>query len=249
VQANIEENLYSLLFSLLDRAETTFSKIIIAIDDLDKKDTSAVQEILENSLDLFRMGKRRGFIMTGRGFTNLQEAYLTALGIFSEDISLEAMKPKELYQIALNYLNLVRETPQDSPKPFTPEILNQIVNYAHGSPRQLNLICYDVLKQGTALECDKIDAETFPEIWQKVRKKLDFLTPHLRRLMSIIHQAGGIDEDISDRHLDDLGVLTFVELLPELKNLEQEELLIRVEDESGLRFIPSQLYAPPESQE
>lgn len=193
------------------------------------------------------LGKRRGFIMTGRGFTNLQEAYLTALGIFSEDISLEAMKPEELYQIALNSLNLVRETPKNSPEPFTPEILNQIVNYAHGSPRQLNLICYDVLKQGIAFGCEKIDAETFPKIWQTVQKKLDFLTPHLRRLMSIIHQAGGIDEDISDRHLDDLGILTFVELLPDLKNLEQEELLIRVEDESGLRFIPSQLFVPPES--
>ena len=72
---------------------------------LTKKTPIVVQTILEGSLDLFRMGKHRGFIMTGRGFTDLQEATLKALGIFSEDISLDPMSPDDLRHIAINYLN------------------------------------------------------------------------------------------------------------------------------------------------
>ena len=62
---------YPLLIRLLNKAEEIYSRIVIAIDDFDKKEPMTVQNILEGSLDLFRLGKHRGFIMTGRGFTDL----------------------------------------------------------------------------------------------------------------------------------------------------------------------------------
>jgi hypothetical protein len=60
-----------------------------------------VQEIIENSLTLFRQGKNRAFVITGRGFTDLQEATLSSLGIFSEDLNLRRMSNDDLRQIVI----------------------------------------------------------------------------------------------------------------------------------------------------
>lgn len=245
--ANVDP--YSLLIPLLDRAQTRYNRIVLAVDDLDKKDVPVVQDILEGSLDLFRRGEKRSFLITGRGFTDLQEATLRALGIFSEDLSLEPMQPAELRQIAINYLNLARNTPRQDTYPFTDEVMERITQYAQGTPRQLNIICEKVLRQAAQMNPEVIDLPAFEAIWQTVRQQVTYnLTPHLRRLLYVAYEAKGISEDITDQYLDRIGVLTFVQLLPMLKALEEQELLIRQETESGYRFVPSQLFLPEPEQ-
>jgi Cdc6-like AAA superfamily ATPase len=96
-----EADIYQQLLFWLKEAEDIYGKVVIAIDDLDKKDTPVVQEIIENSLTLFRQGKNRAFVMTGRGFTDLQEATLSSLGIFSEDLNLRRMSNDDLRQIVI----------------------------------------------------------------------------------------------------------------------------------------------------
>lgn len=241
---------YALLIPMLDKAQESFDRIVLAVDDLDKKDTIVVRDILEGSLDLFRRGEKRAFLMTGRGFTDLQEASLKALGIFSEDFSLNPMSQEALYQVAINYLNLARETPSDQPYPFTETVLNLITQYAQGIPRQLNAICEKVLREGAMAGCEQLDEATFTPIWKRIQNDVTYsLTPQLRQLLYIAYQAGGISEDIEDRYLEQLGVYTFVELLPMLKTLESSDTLIRQEDESGYRFLPSKLYLPPSQSE
>ncbi len=243
---------YPLLIRLLNKAEDIYSRIVIAIDDFDKKDTIVVQTILESSLDLFRMGKNRGFIMTGRGFTEFQEATLKALGIFSEDIPLDPMSPDDLRHIAINYLNSARNEQRSDPYPFAEEVINLITAYAQGVPRQLNTICEKVLRQAASAGYEIIDENAFNLIWQNLQKDFtDALSPQLRHLLYVAHQAGGISENISDQTLDKLDAVTFVALLPQLKSMEEQGLLIRQEDQSGFRFVPSQLFQPkllPESQ-
>ncbi|WP_013320660.1 ATP-binding protein [Gloeothece verrucosa] len=242
---------YPLLIRLLNQAEKKYSRLVIAIDDFDKKDPIVVQNILEGSLDLFRMGKNRGFIMTGRGFTDLQEATLKALGIFSEDIPLEKMSQDALRQIAINYLNSARKEPRNDPHPFTEEVMQLITNYAQGVPRQLNTICEKVLRNAASEGCEIIDQTAFSSIWQTLQQEFTYsLSPMFRHLLYVAYQAGGISEDISDRDLDKLDVVTFVALYPQLKSMEEQGLLIRQEDEKGFRFTPSQLFEPkflPES--
>lgn len=237
---------YALLMPILDKAQESFDRIVLAVDDLDKKDVVVVRDILEGSLELFRRGDKRAFLMTGRGFTDLQEANLKALGIFSEDFTLNPMSPEALYRVALNYLNLAREAPSDDPYPFTENVLNLIAEYAQGIPRQLNAICEKVLRQGAMMGCEQLDEATFTPIWETIRKDVTYsLTPQLRQLLYVAYEAGGISEDIDDRYLNQLGVYTFVELLPMLKTLESSDTFIRKEDETGYRFLPSKLYLPP----
>lgn len=237
---------YALLIPMLDKAQESFDRIVLAVDDLDKKDTIVVRDILEGSLDLFRRGEKRAFLMTGRGFTDLQEASLKALGIFSEDFSLNPMSQEALYQVAINYLNLARESTSNQPYPFTETVLNLITEYAQGIPRQLNAICEKVLREAAMAGCEQVDEATFTPIWNSIQNDVTYsLTPQLRQLLYIAYQAGGISEDIDDRYLEQLGVYTFVELLPMLKTLESSDTLIRQEDESGYRYLPSKLFLPP----
>jgi Cdc6-like AAA superfamily ATPase len=143
-----ENDVYQQLLYWLKEAADIYGKVTIAVDDLDKLNTPIVQEVLENSLELFCQGKgKRAFIMTGRGFTDLQEATNFSLGIFSEDINLQRMSNADLRQIVINYLNSVRQQPSNRLAPFTDEVLYRIIEAAQGSPRQLNLICMKVLRQ------------------------------------------------------------------------------------------------------
>jgi hypothetical protein len=234
---------YPLLMRLLDKVEQNYDRIVFAIDDFDKKDPIVVQTILEGSLDLFRNSKHRAFIITGRGFTDLQEATLKALGIFSEDINLPPMSPEDLRHIAINYLNSVRTSPRDDCYPFTEEVMKLITTYAQGLPRQLNTICEKVLRQAASKGYEEIDMSTFTDVWQIVQQDYTrFLTPQLRHLLYVAHQAGGISEDIKDEDLAKLDALTFVSLLPMLKSMEELGVLIRREDEGGIRFLPSKLF-------
>ncbi len=234
---------YPLLIRLLNKAEKIYSRVVIAIDDFDKKETIVVQSILESSLDLFRMGKNRGFIMTGRGFTELQDSTLKSLGIFSEDIPLKLMSQDDLKQIMINYLNSVRDEQRNDTYPFTEEVTNLITGYAQGVPRQLNVICEKVLRKAASQDYEMIDETAFNEIWYSLQKEFTYrLSPQFRHLLYVADEAGGISENISDATLDKLDALTFVELLPQFKTMEEQGLLIRQEDEKGFRFLPSPLF-------
>jgi Cdc6-like AAA superfamily ATPase len=242
-----EAELYRQLIFWIKQAEEIYGKVVIAVDDMDKKETPIVHQILESSLELFRQSKKRAFLMTGRGFTDLQDGTLRALGIFSESIELAAMSDVELRQIALNYLNSERITASTEVLPFTEEVLAQIVDYAQGTPRQLTCICEKVLRQAAMKGYQQIDDEVWSVLRKDVQESLmQDLSPHLRRLLYVAYQEQGLNEDISNKTLDRLNVVTFAEILPQLIKLESMDLVIRSEDEQGFRFVPSKLYLPPD---
>jgi Cdc6-like AAA superfamily ATPase len=243
-----DAELYRQLIFWIKQAEEIYGKVVIAVDDMDKKETPIVHQILESSLELFRQSKKRAFLMTGRGFTDLQDGTLRALGIFSESIELATMSDVELRKIALNYLNSERITASTEVLPFTEEVLAQIVDYAQGTPRQLTCICEKVLRQAAMKGYQQIDDEVWSVLRKDVQESLmQDLSPHLRRLLYVAYQEQGLNEDISNKTLDRLNVVTFAEILPQLIKLESMDLVIRSEDEQGFRFVPSKLYLPPDT--
>jgi hypothetical protein len=212
---------------------------IVAVDDLDKKEPRAVQDLLDDATDLLRRGRgKRGFLLTGRSTSTLQAVSGQMLGLFSETIALPRMSTDELYHIAVNYLNTARERPSGEVAPFTPEVISQIAEYAYHIPRQFNLICEKVMRRGAMKSVERIDERTFSMLWRMVQSEFALeLTPDIRRLLYVARRSGGLSADIDDAALEQLGVETFVELLPMLKALEGD-LLIRQEDG---RLLPSAL--------
>jgi hypothetical protein len=240
---------YPLLMTWLVRAQDHFSRLVFAIDDLDKKDVALVQTLLEGSLDLFRNQDRCAFLMTGRGFTDLQEATLQGLGIFAEDMSLDSLSSQDLRQITINYLNTVRAEPQDNPAPFSEAVMARLADYAQGNPRQLNLIGDKVLRQGAIDPCPQLDLDHFEILWPKVQATVtQTMTPQIRKLLYVAYRAKGISEDITNDQLDQLDAVTFSELIPKLRALEQQGLLLRQEDAQGFRYLTSKLFLPDGAQ-
>jgi Cdc6-like AAA superfamily ATPase len=233
------QNVYTVLLRLLDVAQERYGRVVVAVDDLDKKEPRAVQDLLDDATDLLRRGRgKRGFLLTGRSTSTLQAVSGQMLGLFSETIALPRMSTDELYHIAVNYLNTARERPSGEVAPFTPEVISQIAEYAYHIPRQFNLICEKVMRRGAMKSVERIDERTFSMLWRMVQSEFALeLTPDIRRLLYIARRSGGLSADIDDAALEQLGVETFVELLPMLKALEGD-LLIRQEDG---RLLPSAL--------
>jgi hypothetical protein len=239
------QNVYTVLLRLLDIAQKQYERVIVAVDDLDKKEPRGVQDLLDDATDLLRRGQgKRGFLLTGRFTPALQDVSGQMLGLFSEAITLPRMSTDELFHIAVNCLNIARERPSSEVAPFTAEVISQIAEYAYHIPRQFNLICEKVMRRGAMNGVDRIDEQTFPALWRMVQGEFALeLTPDIRRLLYIARRSGGLSADIDDATLEQLGVETFVELLPMLKSLEGD-LLIRQEDG---RLLPSAL-APDEEE-
>jgi len=234
------QNVYTVLLRLLDVAQKRYRRVIIAVDDLDKKVPRAVQDLLDDATDLLRRGHgKRGFLLTGRSTSGLQDVSGQMLGLFSEVITLPRMSTEDLHHIAVNYLNIARERPSGDVAPFTPEVISQVAEYAYHIPRQFNLICEKVMRRGAMNGVDQIGERTFPALWRMVQGEFALeLTPDIRRLLYIARRSGGLSADIDDATLEQLGVETFIELLPMLKSLEGEDLLIPQEDG---RLLPSAL--------
>jgi len=233
------QNVYPVLLGLLDEARKRYKRVIIAVDDLDKKTPRAVLEILDDATDLLRRGEgQRGFLLTGRYVSTVQDLSDLMLGLFSETVTLSRMSTDDLRHIAVNYLNTVRQRPSEEVTPFTLEVITQIAEYAYHIPRQFNLICERVMRRGAIEGVAQIDEGTFPHLWHKVQDSFALeLTPDVRRLLYIARRQGGLRADVDDATLEELGVETFVELLPLLKQLEGD-LLIKQEDG---RWMPSRL--------
>jgi len=233
------QNVYTVLLRLLNVAQERYGRVIVAVDDLDKKEPRAVQDLIDDATDLLRRGQgKRGFLLTGRFTSTLQDVSGQMLGLFSETITLPRMSTDELYHIAVNYLNTARERPSGEVTPFAAEVISRIAEYAYHIPRQFNLICEKVMRRGAMRGVERIDEQTFLTLWRMVQDEFALeLTPDIRRLLYVARRSGGLSADIDDATLEQLGVETFVELLPMLKSLEGD-LLIRQEDG---RLLPSAL--------
>lgn len=234
------QNVYATLVKLLDLAQNRYNKVIIALDDLDKKEPRQAQEMLDSATDLLRRGQgKRAFLLTGRFTSILRDLSEQALGLFSERIELLRMTTADLQHIAINYLNLARPRMSNALTPFDEAAISHIAEYANHIPRQFNQICDKVMRRAASQGISQIDGAALVQIWPGIQAEFgQELTPAMRRLLHVARRSGGLSPDIEDETLDDLGVETFVELLPMLRELESKDWLIR--DESG-RLLPSAL--------
>jgi len=233
------QNVYPVMLDLLQAAQTRYERVLIAVDDLDKKTPRAFQDILDDATDLLRGGEgKRGFLLTGRFLSTLQDTSDLMLGLFGETITLHRMSTDDLQHVAVNYLNTVRQRPSGQFTPFTSKVLAQIAEYAYHIPRQFNLICERVMRRGAMEGVACIDEQSFPDLWRQVQDSFALeLTPDIRHLLYVAQRKGGLSADAAYETLEELGVETFVELLPILKQVEGD-LMIRQEDG---KWVPSRL--------
>jgi tetratricopeptide (TPR) repeat protein len=104
----------------------------------------------------------------------------------------------------------------------------------------------EVLRQAAMQRHLSIDLTVWQTIWPRIQASvMQEISPRLQRLLYVAYEQKGLSEDISNATLDRLEARTFTSIIPEIQQLESMDLMMRVEDERGVRFVPSKLYLPP----
>ncbi|MGB9845779.1 MAG: AAA family ATPase, partial [Methanothermobacter tenebrarum] len=141
---------------LLERALKKYSRVVIAIDDLDKQDPARVRELLRNDQGLLKSGA--WFMLTGHPSGLTRDILTSDLGLFDLAIELKALDQATTYRMLVNYLNSARpkrfrynfDDPQ-AVRPFTPETARVLCERSDGVPRWLNRLGSYVLLKAASM--------------------------------------------------------------------------------------------------
>lgn len=238
-------NLEYWVMELLERAHKYYDHVVIAIDDLDKTDPHPeefikVRSLFDGALPILR-GDKCAFILTGRTLTVAQDIYASILGIFHRQIQLPVFNPEELHEIAVKTLNLVRRKERPDAYPFSDEAIKLLATASYGIPRQFNMNCFDTLEAAVRLGYEELDEQAFQRCFEDVQNNVSAnVDAQVRQLLYIAQKHGGFSQD-NRRALDELGWGDFIEVLPMLEYLVQQDLLVKDEAyTTGIRFIVSE---------
>lgn len=229
---------------LIKKANQKYNRVVIAIDDLEKKDPSAVRRILIEARDILFYDC--SFILTGHPLGVTRDIYTSTLRVFERQIHLKSLSEPELNQIVINYLNTARHEEKQDPYPFTEEALSIIKKKSNGSPGLLNLICYRVLDAAAMRGFEEIDKASLVQCLEEIKEDMYYeISLEMRYLLEVVRETGEFSEDTSLGNLRRLGVTTFTDAIPKLEKLVQADLLIKLEDKGGIRYIISPLLEKP----
>ncbi len=232
--------------SLLKRALDKYDKVVIAIDDLDKKDPAEIRQLLLNAQGLLKSGA--WFILTGHPYGLTKELLISARGLFDTSIKLENLDQPTTYQMLVKYLNSVREkeNKQDNLEdpqavyPFTVETAKLLCKKSNGVPRWLNRLGNYVLDKASELKAEIINDDVVQQglnyLDQQLRNQSGLTSEDLYILELVMGKKVLSDENITLEELQSLKVNTFNEIMPVLDKLIQFDLLKRLPSERAAEY-------------
>ena len=224
------------------------SRVVIAIDDLDKRDPAHIRELLQNAQGM--LSGRASFILTGppAGLT-LQAR---ALGLFDLSIHLEPLELAEMRDMLAKYLNSVRCRRSPSRNrtfyPFVDEAATLLCERSEGVPRYFNKFGTYAMLWAFKVRAELIDRQVFEDglsYGSKLALGAPQLTAQERCVLDLVIQRGVLSDD--KIRLDDLKRLDFREfneVLPILESLFQQDLVRRLPSDHATRFGLSPLVRP-----
>jgi type II secretory pathway predicted ATPase ExeA len=225
----------------LKLANGMFKRVVIAIDEIDKRDPQTVQSIVMGSryfLDL-----EASFILTGRFLDAFSDIRASLLAAFDHRIELQPFVPEECEEILRRNLQIVRveEEPTPTLRPFQREVVEAITQRANGLPRPLNLMADGALEEA---------------IWEAVEDKtttLEVTSEHLERALRregnlVFNKVGAEARELLARIFRQNGYVTGGDLdtlapmggLPEairtLEDLSKQDAVLRLGASEGPAF-------------
>ncbi|NER91218.1 AAA family ATPase [Moorena sp. SIO3A2] len=242
---------------LLERALEKYSRVVIAIDDLDKQDPDRVRQLLHNA-----QGMLKGdawFILTGHPSGLTQELLIGERGLFDLALEIKALDQTTTYQMLINYLASarIRETSKDpinpdSVYPFTLETANNLCERSEGIPRWFNRIGSYVLLKAAELKADKITPDVFQQGLEDVSQQLRIhakLSAEDYYVLELVLEKGVLsDENITMDELKRMKVQEFSQILPILDKLIQFDLVRRLPTDKAAEYQGNPLLLPPSEQ-
>lgn len=230
---------------LLERALKKHSRVVIAIDDLDKRDPARVRELLRNAQGMLKGGA--WFMLTGHPSGLTHDILTRDLGLFDLAIELKPVDQSTAHRMLVNYLNSARRKdarrdPDDplAVRPFTPETARLLCERSDGVPRWLNRLGSYVLLKAATIHADLITPDVLQQGFEYADQKLrgqTGLTPEDYYVLDIVLEKGSLsDETITLTDMERLKAKEFSEILPILEKLVQFDLLRRLPSERAAEY-------------
>lgn len=235
---------------LLERAYKKYERVVIAIDDLEKRDPDRVRQMLRDEQGLLK-GKA-WFFLTGHPSTITHDILARELGLFDLALELKPLDQGTTYRMLVNYLNSVRpkqnQRNYDEPQavwPFTPETAKILCERSEGIPRMLNRLGNYVLLKAAELQAPIITSDVlragFDYTNQQLRGQPGLSVEELYVLELVLGKGSLSDESVTLEDLEKANAKEFREILPILEKLVQQDLLRRLPSEHATEYAPSPL--------
>lgn len=235
---------------LLERALKKHSRVVIAIDDLDKRDPARVRELLRNAQGMLKGGA--WFMLTGHPSGLTRDILTRDLGLFDLAIELKPVDQSTAYRMLVNYLNSARpknarRDPDDplAVRPFTPETARVLCERSDGVPRWLNRLGSYVLLRAATIHADLMTPDILQQGFEYADQQLrgqTGLTPEDYYVLDLVLEKGTLsDATITLADMERLKAKEFSEILPILEKLVQFDLLRRLPSERAAEYEPTPL--------
>jgi len=231
-----------LLFKeLLDEANRTYTRVVIAIDELDKHPSRTISELIIQFRPLLDM--ECSFVLTGKVLDALGTIDSSAYGAFETIIELEPFGKDESREIILRNLNAFRiDGASDELVPFNEAVIDLVVRDAGGIPRAINAICYILIERAVELELESGEpaainpdfynqclSSTGAEIYAASTEKERELIRIMRTHGSYLDMQRNLTEYIAEGFYPDVST-------PVMENLTQHDLLLKTETTTNVIY-------------
>lgn len=233
---------------LLERALKKYSRVVIAIDDLDKQDPARARQLLHDAQGMLK--GQAWFILTGHPSGLTRDILLRERGLFDLTLKLEELDQPTTYRMLTNYLNSARieniRYDLNDPHvvhPFTQETASILCERSMGVPRWLNRLgCYVLLK-AAELQARDITPDVLQQGFDYADEQLrgqPGLTPEDYYVLDLVLEKGILsDATITLKDLERVRAREFSEILPILEKLVQLDLLRRLPTERATEYKPT----------
>ncbi len=234
VQKDIKDPHYN-INQLIDYSSKEFPdrRLIMAIDDLDKRDPETIRQTLQDARNILHLNC--SFILTGHPLGVLRDAYTTAGGIFDKEVELRVFSAEEGLQMIENYLEAgrINQNNKAGLKPFTNEVAKLIIQSSFGIPRVINSICDHILVEASRRKFVKIDIEELAICWRAANKSLKRnINLDFRNLLeTLLSYSEGISPtDTPDEVFEKLNLDSSSDLIAKLDAAVRGDVLVNTGD-------------------
>jgi Cdc6-like AAA superfamily ATPase len=225
--------------SLLEKSKKRYDRVIIAIDEIEKRDPGSFETLLSNCRGMLDL--QCSFILTGGLWAtwSTRNSRSPASGAFIDDIKIKPFDSTTARDVIIAYLNSARLSDQysDTVFPFDPDAISFIINISEGVPRVFNSICYQSLEHGRQYKLSCIDKEAILDVLKKMGQvQYGDLLRNEQHLVDVINKYGGVlsDDNVSAKR--ELGIISILEIYSQLEELVQKDVLQKTEDTRNIYY-------------
>lgn len=219
--------------------EAGFHRVVIAVDEIDKRDARAVLDILMGCR--FFLDLEASFVLTGRPMDVLGDARSSLLAAFDHRVLLQPFTQDESTEIIRRNLASARRAEEAEPtlRPFENGVVEAMVARAQGLPRPLNLMAYAALEETIrdAVEEQGGSTVTSAHLSAALEREGNVVASEIgaegRLLLDEIFRRSGY---VSGADLGGLVAGGLFQAVGKLEELVRQDALLRLEAADGAAF-------------